>query len=90
MKRATQHAVAIAVAAALAACGRNEYQEPPPPKVTVATTVFFPPTLLGTLWGMNFHAMPELSWTYGYPLAILAMIASGFLPYLYFKRRGWL
>lgn len=58
--------------------------------LTVATTVFFPPTLLGTLWGMNFHNMPELSWTYGYPLAIFAMIASGILPFLYFKRRGWL
>ncbi len=58
--------------------------------LTVATTVFFPPTLLGTVWGMNFHSMPELSQPYGYPLAILAMIASGILPFLYFKRRGWL
>lgn len=58
--------------------------------LTVATTVFFPPTLLGTMWGMNFHAMPELSWSLGYPLAILLMVASAVLPYLYFKRRGWL
>lgn len=58
--------------------------------LTVATTVFFPPTLLGTMWGMNFHWMPELSLPFGYPIAILLMCASAVLPYLYFKRRGWL
>ena len=58
--------------------------------LTVATTVFFPPTLIGTLYGMNFHYMPELSWPLGYPLAIALMLASAFLPFLYFKRRGWL
>jgi magnesium transporter len=58
--------------------------------LTVATTVFFPPTLLGTMWGMNFRFMPELSLPFGYPLAILLMLASAGLPYLYFKRRGWL
>jgi magnesium transporter len=58
--------------------------------LTVATTVFFPPTLLGTMWGMNFHFMPELSWPIGYPIAILLMLSSAVLPYLYFKRRGWL
>ncbi len=58
--------------------------------LTVATTVFFPPTLLGTMWGMNFHFMPELSLPFGYPLAIVLMLASAVLPYLYFKRRGWL
>jgi magnesium transporter len=58
--------------------------------LTVAAMVFFPPTLLGTLWGMNFDFMPELSWPIGYPLAVLAMIASMIVPYLYFRRRGWL
>lgn len=58
--------------------------------LTVATTVFFPPTLLGTMWGMNFHWMPELSLPFGYPLAIILMLVSAVLPYLYFKRRGWL
>lgn len=58
--------------------------------LTVGATIFFPPTLLGTLWGMNFHGMPELSWTFGYPLAILLMLASAILPFLYFRRRGWL
>jgi magnesium transporter len=58
--------------------------------LTVAATVFFPPTLLGTLWGMNFDFMPELSWPIGYPLAIAAMLLSMVLPYLFFRRRGWL
>jgi magnesium transporter len=58
--------------------------------LTVGATVFFPPTLLGTVWGMNFQWMPELTWTYGYPLAILVMLASAVLPILYFRRRGWL
>ena len=39
---------------------------------------------------MNFHFMPELSLPFGYPLAIVLMLASAALPYLYFKRRGWL
>lgn len=58
--------------------------------LTVATGIFFPPTLIGTAYGMNFRFMPELNWTYGYPLAILLMIASAVLPFIYFKRRGWL
>ena len=58
--------------------------------LTVAATVFFPPTLLGTIWGMNFQFMPELSWPIGYPLALLLLLASMVAPYLYFKRRGWL
>ena len=58
--------------------------------LTVATTVFFPPTLIGTAYGMNFHWMPELSWPFGYPFALLLMLVSAVAPYLYFKRRGWL
>ena len=58
--------------------------------LTVATTVFFPPTLIGTVYGMNFRWMPELDWPLGYPFAIALMLVSAVLPYLYFKRRGWL
>jgi magnesium transporter len=58
--------------------------------LTVAATVFFPPTLLATIWGMNFRIMPELDWAIGYPLAILLILASMVIPYVYFKRRGWL
>lgn len=58
--------------------------------LTVAATIFFPPTLIGTVYGMNFVDMPELHWGLGYPFAIGLMVASAVLPYLYFKRRGWL
>ncbi|WP_421726448.1 magnesium transporter CorA family protein [Bauldia sp.] len=58
--------------------------------LTIAATIFFPPTLIGTIYGMNFVDMPELGWNLGYPFAIGLMVASAVLPYLYFKRRGWL
>jgi magnesium transporter len=58
--------------------------------LTVVSTIFFPPTVLGTIWGMNFKNMPELNWTFGYPLALLVIVASALVPIYYFKRRGWL
>lgn len=57
---------------------------------SVAAVVFLPPTLLASIYGMNFRVMPELDWWFGYPLAIGLMIVSAVLPYWYFKRRGWL
>ena len=57
---------------------------------SILTAVFLPPTLIASLYGMNFHFMPELDWHFGYPFAIGLMIVSAILPYLYFKRRGWL
>jgi len=57
---------------------------------SVAAVVFLPPTLIASIYGMNFHFMPELGWIGGYPLAIVLMIISAILPYVYFKRRGWL
>jgi magnesium transporter len=57
---------------------------------SVAAVVFLPPTLIASIYGMNFAHMPELGWPYGYPLAIGLMIASAVLPYWFFKRRGWL
>lgn len=57
---------------------------------SVAAVIFLPPTLVASIYGMNFHFMPELSWPLGYPFAIVLMIISAILPYLYFKRRGWL
>src|SRR3546814_14317148 len=57
---------------------------------SVAAVAFLPPTLIASIYGMNFQYMPELSWPYGYPLAIGLMVISAVLPYLYFKRRGWL
>jgi magnesium transporter len=57
--------------------------------LTVAATILLPPTLIGTIYGMNFTHMPELDWTFGYPIAILVMVASALVPYLFLKRRGW-
>lgn len=57
---------------------------------SLIATIFTPPTLIASWYGMNFKIMPELNWTYGYPLAISLMILSALLPYLFFKRRKWL
>lgn len=57
---------------------------------SVAAVVFLPPTLIASIYGMNFEHMPELEWLLGYPFAIGLMIVSAILPFVYFKRRRWL
>lgn len=57
---------------------------------SVAAVVFLPPTLIASIYGMNFRFIPELQWVFGYPLSLVLMIMAAVLPYLYFKRRGWL
>ncbi|MDT3683860.1 MAG: magnesium transporter CorA family protein [Pseudorhodoplanes sp.] len=57
---------------------------------SVAAVVFMPPTLVASIYGMNFDVMPELKWVLGYPFAIGVMIMAAVLPYLYFKWRRWL
>jgi magnesium transporter len=57
---------------------------------SVASVMFLPPTLIASIYGMNYQHMPELGWKYGYPLSILLMVLAAVLPYLYFRRRGWL
>ena len=57
---------------------------------SVAAVVFLPPTLIASIYGMNFRHMPELEWWYAYPLALALMVVAAIVPYLYFKRRGWL
>ncbi len=57
---------------------------------SVVAVIFLPPTLIASIYGMNFDYMPELSWLFGYPFAIGLMLAAAILPYLYFKYRGWL
>ncbi|STQ86164.1 magnesium/cobalt transporter CorA [Helicobacter muridarum] len=57
---------------------------------TVATMAMMPPTLIGTIYGMNFEVMPELKWDYGYPMVIIVMIISTILPVVIFKKKGWL
>ncbi|MCP8895744.1 magnesium transporter CorA family protein [Shinella daejeonensis] len=56
---------------------------------TVASVVFLPPTLVASIYGMNFALMPELQWSAGYPFAIGIMFLSALMPFLYFRRRGW-
>ncbi|WP_293944835.1 magnesium transporter CorA family protein [Sphingomonas sp.] len=55
-----------------------------------AALVFLPPTLVAGIYGMNFDHMPELHWLYGYPMALIIMLMSGVLPWLYMRRRGWI
>ena len=55
-----------------------------------AALIFLPPTLIAGIFGMNFKYMPELSWHYGYPVSMAAIVASAVLPILYLKRRGWI
>ncbi len=57
---------------------------------SVAAVVFLPPTLVASIYGMNFAFMPELHWTFGYPMAVALMILSAFLPYTFFRKKGWL
>jgi len=56
---------------------------------TIAAVIFLPPTLVGTIYGMNFEFMPELDWTFGYPLAIGLMVVSAVIPWVWFKRKKW-
>jgi magnesium transporter len=57
---------------------------------SVLAVALMPPTLVGTVYGMNFRHIPELEWIFGYPFALLLMLLSAVLPWLYFKRKGWL
>ncbi len=56
----------------------------------IAAVVFLPPTLVASIYGMNFNVMPELNWMLGYPMALALMLASGIAPYWFFKLKGWL
>ena len=57
---------------------------------SVAAVVFLPPTLVASVYGMNFDDMPELHWLAGYPWALGLMVVSALVPLIYFKRKGWL
>ena len=57
---------------------------------SVASVALLPPTLIASIYGMNFRSIPELGWRFGYPYAIVLMIASVAAPFLYFRRKGWL
>lgn len=57
---------------------------------TVVSLVFMPPTLIASIYGMNFHLMPELAWNIGYPIALCLMLISSVIPLAIFKRKKWL
>ena len=57
---------------------------------TVASVALMPPTLIASIYGMNFARMPELQWDLGYPMALGLMVVSAVLPIVYFRRKGWL
>ena len=57
---------------------------------SVAAVIFLPPTLIASMYGMNFKHMPELGWNLGYPISLVLMGISAWLPYRYFKRKKWL
>jgi len=57
---------------------------------SVASVALLPPTLIASIYGMNFKAMPELDWSWGYPFALALMLASVAAPFIFFRRKGWL
>ena len=57
---------------------------------SVAAVVLMPPTLIASIYGMNFKNMPELGWDFGYPMAIVLMVIAAILPYWFFKWKRWL
>ena len=57
---------------------------------SVAAVVLMPPTLVASIYGMNFKHMPELDWSLGYPIALALMVVAAALPYLFFKWKKWL
>jgi len=59
-------------------------------KISAWAAILFAPTLVGTVYGMNFEYMPELDWKLGYPFALTLMLAMGFALYRQFKRRDWI
>jgi magnesium transporter len=57
---------------------------------SVVAVIFLPPTLVASIYGMNFENMPELQWAAGYPWALGLMVLSAILPYLFFRWKRWL
>jgi magnesium transporter len=56
---------------------------------SVMAVIFMPPTLVASIYGMNFRHMPELSWPFGYPMALGLMVISALVPVMWFRKRGW-
>jgi magnesium transporter len=58
--------------------------------LTIASVVGIPPVLVAGIYGMNFRVMPELTWSWGYPMALALIVVSAAIPLVWFKRRGWM
>ena len=59
-------------------------------KISAYAAILFAPSIVGTIYGMNFRHMPELGWGLGYPFALGLMVLVGLVLFLLFKRRGWI
>jgi magnesium transporter len=57
---------------------------------SVLAVIFMPPTVIASIYGMNFKVMPELEWAWGYPMALLLMVCAAVMPYLFFRWKKWL
>jgi magnesium transporter len=57
---------------------------------SIASVCLMPPTLIASIYGMNFKHMPELDWVIGYPLAVGLMVVTAIAPFVYFRKKGWL
>ncbi len=57
---------------------------------SIASVVFLPPTLVASIYGMNFQIMPELTWVAGYPYSLALMVISAVIPFFFFRWKGWL
>ncbi len=57
---------------------------------SVMAVMLMPPTLVASVYGMNFKHMPELDWPFGYPMALALMVISALIPFFYFRRKGWM
>jgi len=57
---------------------------------TIMNVIFLPPTLIASIYGMNFDILPELRWDYGYAFSLALMVISAVSPILYFKKKGWI
>lgn len=57
---------------------------------SVMAVVFMPPTLIASIYGMNFKSIPELDWSFGYPMAVVMMVVAAVLPYAFFRWKRWL
>ena len=57
---------------------------------SVASVAMLPPTLIASIYGMNFRYLPEVDWEYGYPFSLMLMAISVAIPFWYFNKKGWL